>query len=192
VYHHHPSADGGPTLRCLSTHPRSNYAVVIGAAAHGATAVAECSGEGPLTERVAAAHPLPPGLLFLPQRRLWPGPRESIGQPGKMVYRGGCGSALDAEVCSPFCDDQWIEVASISSIEEGVYPQPCGVRASGIHTQWMYLSRSGPWAGNGCETFACLKIRPPAGPDDGQIGTSVGRAGALRDVECRDRPPQTF
>ena len=35
-----------------------------------------------------------------------------------MVYRGGCGSALDAE-CSPFCDDEWIEVGSTSSIEEG-------------------------------------------------------------------------
>ena len=29
--------------------------------------------------------------------------------------------------------------------------------------------------------------RPPR--DDGQIGTSVGRAIALPDVECRDRPP---
>src|SRR6516225_11843781 len=28
--------------------------------------------------------------------------------------------------------------------------------------------------------------------DHGQIGTSVRRAGALRDVECRNRPPKTF
>ena len=28
----------------------------------------------------------------------------------KMVYRGGCGSALDAECAAPFCEDEWIEV----------------------------------------------------------------------------------
>src|SRR6516225_9730771 len=43
-----------------------------------------------------------------------------------------------------------------------------------------------------CGPSRCLRSgrRPPR--DDDQIGTSVGRAGALHDVECRDRPPQTF
>src|SRR6516225_7917371 len=45
------------------------------------------------------------------------------------------------------------------------------------------------------ETFAIssgiglVGLRPPR--DDGQIRTSVGRAGALRDVECRDRTAKT-
>ena len=44
----------------------------------------------------------------------------------------------------------------------------------------------------GFETSRCLRsgLRPAC--DNRQIGTSVRRTGALRDVECRDRPPQTF
>ena len=45
-------------------------------------------------------------------------------------------------------------------------------------------------------TFAVSSGISLVGPrhprDDGQIGTSVGSAGALHDVECRDRPPKTL
>ena len=41
------------------------------------------------------------------------------------------------------------------------------------------------------DTSALSGIRLPAPRDDGQIGTSVSRAGALRDVECRDRTAKT-
>ena len=40
----------------------------------------------------------------------------------------------------------------------------------------------------GFETARCLRSGPRLPRDDGQIGTSVGRAGAVHDVECRDRP----
>ena len=38
----------------------------------------------------------------------------------------------------------------------------------------------------------CLRSGPRPSRDDGQIGTGVCRAGALHDIECRDRPPKTF
>src|SRR5262244_1904341 len=37
----------------------------------------------------------------------------------------------------------------------------------------------------------CLRSDPRAPRDNGQIGTSVGRAGALHDVECGDRTAKT-
>src|SRR5215471_14879351 len=36
------------------------------------------------------------------------------------------------------------------------------------------------------------RIRPPGPPTTVKFGTSLRRTGALHDVECRDRPPQTF
>src|SRR5215472_7664231 len=42
--------------------------------------------EGPLTEPIADAQPRPQERVLMPQKRPWPGPRESIGQPGKQSF----------------------------------------------------------------------------------------------------------
>src|SRR5215472_8635053 len=41
------------------------------------------------------------------------------------------------------------------------------------------------------EASRCLRSAPRPPRDDGQIGTSVGSAGVLHDVECRDRTAKT-
>ena len=48
--------------------------------------VAVRPGEGPLTERTAGVEPAQSERVFMPQRRPWPGPRESIGQSGKQSF----------------------------------------------------------------------------------------------------------
>ena len=44
----------------------------------------------------------------------------------------------------------------------------------------------------GFETFALSRSGPWPPRDDGQIGTSICRAGALHDVKCRDRTAKTL
>jgi len=48
--------------------------------------VAVHPGEGPLTERTAGVQPARREQVFMPQRRPLPGPRGSIGQPGKQSF----------------------------------------------------------------------------------------------------------
>src|SRR6516162_6192976 len=54
----------------------------------------------------------------------------------------------------------------------------------------MDAHRLNPWYSLPRPLIRGSDPRPPR--DNGQIGTSAYRAGALHDVECRDRPPQTF
>ena len=49
--------------------------------------------------------------------------------------------------------------------------------------------RSGPW---GNSAFDLRDQTPGALRDDGQIGRSLRRTGALHDVECRDRAAKTL
>ena len=51
---------------------------------------------------------------------------------------------------------------------------------------------SGIGSVGGCETARCLRSGLGVPRDDGQIGTSVGSAGSLHDVECRDRTAETL
>src|SRR6516165_1787420 len=48
--------------------------------------IASNPGEGLLTEPTPAVQPSSRERVLMPQRRPWPGPRESIGQPGKPSF----------------------------------------------------------------------------------------------------------
>ena len=56
----------------------------------------------------------------------------------------------------------------------------------------VWIEKLGNWLGwLALRTSRCLRSGLRPARDDGQIGTSVCRVGALRDVECRDRTAKT-